>query len=68
MFDTRELRDAYKNRRDTLVEAAAEAGVPFSAYLDAEYDPEKDGELGVDDERVVGNGCRFRRSGHDHRM
>lgn len=52
MFDTRELRDAYKNRRDTLVEEAAEAGMPFSAYLDAEYDPEKDGELGADDERL----------------
>ena len=51
MYNTRELRDAYQNRRDTLVEEAAEAGMPFSAYLDTEYDPEKDGELGPDDER-----------------
>ena len=26
--------------------------MPFSAYVDSEYDPEKDGELGADDERL----------------
>ena len=52
MYDTRELTDAYKNRRDTLVEGSVAAGMPFSAYVDSEYDPEKDGELGADDERL----------------
>ena len=52
MYDTRELTDAYKNRRDSLVEGSVAAGMPFSAYVDSEYDPEKDGELGADDERL----------------
>ena len=52
MFDTRELKDAFKNRRTELVEASVEAGVPFSAHIDSAYDPEKDGELGADDERL----------------
>ena len=51
MYDTREVVDVYKNRRDMLVKEAAESGMPFTAYIDSEYDPEKDGELGADDER-----------------
>ena len=52
MLTTRELRDKYKNQRETLVEEAVVARMPFSAYLDTEYDPERDGELGADDERL----------------
>ena len=52
LLDTRELKDSYHNRRAALVEEAAEAGMPFSAYLDSQYDPEKDGELGADEERL----------------
>ena len=53
MFDTRELRDAYRNRRTNLVEEAAEAEMPVSAYLDSEYDPYKDGELRADEEPLT---------------
>ena len=49
---TRELKDAYNNQRTRLVEEAADAAMPFSAYLDSQYDPEKDDELGADDDRL----------------
>ena len=54
MLDTRELIQRVSNdsERVKVVEEAAEAGMPISAYLDSEYDPEKDGELGPDDERL----------------
>ena len=54
MLDTRELKDRVKNdsERAKVVEEAADACMPVSAYLDSEYDPEKDGELGPDDERL----------------
>ena len=54
MLDTRELIQRVSNdsERGKVVEEAAEAGMPISAYLDSEYDPEKDGELGPDDERL----------------
>ena len=54
MLNTRELKDRVKNdsERAKVVEEAADAGMPVSAYLDSEYDPEKDGELGPDDERL----------------
>ena len=54
MLDTRELVQRIENesQRAKTVEEAAEAGMPVSAYLDSEYDPEKDGELGPDDERL----------------
>jgi len=54
MLDTRELIQRVSNdsERAKVVEEAAEAGMPISAYLDSEYDPEKDGELGPDDERL----------------
>lgn len=52
LLTTRELIDKYHNQRTALAEEAAEAGMPFSAYLDAQYDPEKDGELGADDVRL----------------
>ena len=54
MLNTRELTDRVKNdsERAKVVEEAADSGMPVSAYLDSEYDPEKDGELGPDDERL----------------
>ena len=52
LLTTRELIDRYHNQRTTLAEEAAEAGMPFSAYLDSQYDPEKDGELAADDMRL----------------
>ena len=54
MLDTRELKQRFKNdsERAKTVEEAAEAGMPYSAYLDSQYDPEMDGELGPDDERL----------------
>ncbi len=52
LLTTRELIDKYHNQRTVLAEEAAEAGMPFSAYLDSQYDPEKDGELGADDVRL----------------
>ena len=52
LMTTRELVDRYDNQRGTLVEEAVEAGMPFSAYVDSQYDPEKDDELGADDERL----------------
>ncbi len=52
LLTTRELIDKYHNQRTTLAEEAAEAGMPFSAYLDSQYDPEKDGELAADDLRL----------------
>ena len=52
LLSTRELIDKYHNQRDVLVEEAIEADMPFSVYLDAQYDPEKDDELGSDDVRL----------------
>ena len=54
MLNTRELTQRVKNEneRTKFVEEAADAGMPFSAYADSEYDPEKDSELGPDDERL----------------
>ena len=52
LLTTRELIDRYHNQRTALAEEAAEAGMPFSAYLDSQYDPEKDEELGADDVRL----------------
>ena len=52
MLTTRELKDRYQNQREALVEEAAAEGMPFSAYLDSQYDPERDGELGAEDERL----------------
>ena len=54
LMTTREVVERYGNasQRAELVERAADAGMPFSAYLDSQYDPEKDGELGADDERL----------------
>ena len=54
MLNTRELKDRINNgsERAKIVEEAADAEMPISAYLDSEYDPEKDGELGPDDERL----------------
>ena len=54
MLNTRELTQRVNNEgeRTKFVEEAAEAGMPFSAYADSQYDPEKDGELGPDDERL----------------
>ena len=50
---TREVIDAHNNpdQRARDVEAAADAGMPYTAYIDLEYDPEKDRELGADDVR-----------------
>ena len=55
MLNTRELKDRIRNgsERAKVVEEAADAGMPVSAYLDAEYDPEADGELGADDQRLT---------------
>ena len=54
MLNTRELTQRVNNEseRTKFVEEAADAGMPFSAYADSQYDPEKDGELGPDDERL----------------
>ena len=54
MLNTRELIQRIDNEseRANSVEEAAEAGMPYSAYLDSQYDPDKDGELGPDDERL----------------
>ena len=54
MLNTRELTQRVTNEseRTKFVEEAADAGMPFSAYADSQYDPEKDGELGPDDERL----------------
>ena len=54
MLNTRELTQRVNNEseRTKFVEEAAEAGMPFSAYADSQYDPDKDGELGPDDERL----------------
>ena len=54
MLNTRELIQRVKNEseRAKTVEEAADAGMPYSAYMDSQYDPEKDGELGPDDERL----------------
>lgn len=56
LMTTREVIEKYGNasHRAGLVEQAADAGMPFSAYLDSQYDPEKDGELGGDEERRSG--------------
>ena len=56
LMTTREVVERYGNasQRAGLVEQAADAGMPFSAYLDSQYDPEKDGELGADDDRRSG--------------
>ena len=56
LMTTREIVERYGNasQRAGLVEQAADAGMPFSAYLDSQYDPEKDGELGADAERRSG--------------
>ncbi len=56
LMTTREVIERYGNesRRAELVEQAAEAGMPFSAYVDSQYDPERDGELGPDDEVRTG--------------
>lgn len=52
LLNTRELVDRVSNdgQRTTFVEEAADAGMPFSAYADSQYDPDKDGELGPDEE------------------
>ena len=54
LMTTREVVERYGNasQRAGLVEQAADAGMPFSSYLDSQYDPEKDGELGADDDRL----------------
>ena len=54
MLTTRELIDSHNNesQRVANVERAADQGMPYSAYMDSQYDPEKDGELGADDERL----------------
>ena len=54
MLNTRELIQRVTNdsERGKTVEEAADARMPYSAYLDSQYDPEKDGELGPDDERL----------------
>lgn len=54
LMTTRELIERHRNadQRVQLVEESAEAGMPYSAYLDLQYDPEKDGELAADDERL----------------
>lgn len=52
LYNTRELKDAYRNQRASLVEESADAEMPLSTYLDSRYDPEKDGELGADDVRL----------------
>ena len=54
MLNTRELTQRVTNEseRTKFVEEAADAGMPFSAYADSQYDPDKDGELGPDDERL----------------
>ena len=54
MLNTRELTQRVNNEseRTKFVEEAADAGMPFSAYADSQYDPNKDGELGPDDERL----------------
>ncbi|RKU09555.1 hypothetical protein C6502_12740 [Candidatus Poribacteria bacterium] len=56
LMTTRELVERTRNasQRAGLVEEAADAGMPYSAYLDSQYDPERDGELGADDERRSG--------------
>ena len=56
LMTTREVIERYGNasQRAGLVEQSADAGMPFSAYLDSQYDPEKDGELGADDDRRSG--------------
>ena len=56
LMTTRELIERTDNpsQRAGLVEEAADAAMPYSAYLDSQYDPEKDGELGADDERLSG--------------
>ena len=56
LMTTREVVERYGNasQRAGLVEQAADAGMPFSAYLDSQYDPEKDGELSADDDRRSG--------------
>lgn len=56
LMTTREVIERYGNasQRAGLVEQAADACMPFSAYLDSQYDPEKDGELGADEERRSG--------------
>ena len=53
LLNTRELKDKFNDQRTAFVEEAVEAGMPFSAYADSEYDPEKDGELGPDDVRLT---------------
>ena len=50
LLTTRELIDRYHLQRTALAE---EAGMPFSAYIDSQYDPDKDGELGADDIRLT---------------
>ena len=54
LMTTREIIERHGNpdQRAALVEQAAEAGMPYSAYVDSQYDPEKDGELGADAERL----------------
>ena len=54
MLNTRELIQRVTNdsERAKTVEEAADARMPYSAYLDSQYDPEQDGELGPDDERL----------------
>ena len=54
MLNTRELTQRVNNEseRTKFVEEAADAGMPFSAYADSQYDPDKDGELGPEDDRL----------------
>ena len=54
LMTTRELIERHRNadQRSVLVEEAADAQMPYTAYLDSQYDPEKDGELGADEERL----------------
>ena len=55
-YTTRELEQRVQNPqcREADVEAAVEMGIPYSAYLDITYDPDKDGELSSEDEVRTG--------------
>ena len=54
LMTTREVIDVHENpdQRAKFVEEASDAHMPYSSYLDSQYDPEKDGELGADEERL----------------
>lgn len=56
LYTTREVMDRVQNDqcRAEDVNAAADMGIPYSAYVDLTYDPHKDGELGADDEVRTG--------------